>query len=181
MIVGTSADSPITVEQVGKLRSATQSPLIVLAEAYDQTRETLEVYKAGADEVLPKPFVPDALIGAIKAEMRRPGPASLVPLATRIELGALVFDAEHREVAGKEGSVQLTKREWQLLAFFLANPNQFFTAGEVKLQAWGPDSSDEQFRGYVARVRRKLSRFSKHCRVVTAKAKGYCLAVDLGA
>jgi DNA-binding response OmpR family regulator len=178
VIVGTSADLPVTPDQVSKLRSAAQSPLLVLAESYDQTKETLEVYKAGADQVLPKPFVPDALIGAIKAEMRRPGPVSLVPLATRIELGGLVFDAEHRNVMGKEGNVHLTKREWQLLSFFLVSPNQFFTAAEVSLQAWGPDASVEQFRSYVSRIRKRLSPFSSYCRVLTQKAKGYCLAIE---
>ncbi len=178
VIFGTSADSPVTPEEVGRLRSAAQSPVLVLAESYDETKETLEIFKAGADQVLPKPFVPDALIGAIKAELRRPGPVSLVPLATRIELGGLVFDAAHRNVIGKEGTVQLTKREWQLLSFFLASPNQFFSAAEVVVQAWGPDASAEQFRSYVSRIRNKLSRFSKYCRVLTEKAKGYCLAID---
>jgi len=42
--------------------------------------------------------------------------------------------------------VSLTKREWQLLSFFLTNPNQFFSAEEVVLSTWGPDASIEQFR-----------------------------------
>ena len=67
LIVGTSAESPVTPGEVAKLRSVAQTPLIVLAESYDETKQTLEIYKAGADQVLPKPFVPDALIGAIKA------------------------------------------------------------------------------------------------------------------
>src|ERR1700682_243326 len=124
VIVGTSDESQVTAEQVGKLRLLAQCPLIVLTESYEQTKDTLKIYKAGADEVLPKPFVPDALIGAIQAELRRSGPVSVVPLATRIELGRLVFDAEKRKVTGTDGAVSLTKREWQLLSFFLASPNQ---------------------------------------------------------
>lgn len=122
IIVGTSAASPFTAQQVGKLRSVAQCPLIVLVESYDETKDTLEIYKAGADEVLPKPFVPDALIGAITAEMRRPGPVSVVPLAKRIELGGLVFDAELRRVTGRERFASFTKREWQLLTFFWPVP-----------------------------------------------------------
>jgi DNA-binding response OmpR family regulator len=178
VIVGTSAESPISPEDVAKLQSAAQTPLIILAESFDETKQTLEVYKAGADQVLPKPFVPDALIGAIKAEIRRPGPASVVPLATRIELGRLVFDAEKRKVTGEEGSASLTKREWQLLSFFLASPNQFFAAGDVVSQAWGPDASVEQLRSYVTRLRQKLSPFKPYCALVTEKGKGYCLVVE---
>jgi DNA-binding response OmpR family regulator len=179
VIVGTSADSPVTPAAIGKLRSVAETPVIVLIESYDETKETLRIYKAGADEVLPKPFVPDALIGAIKAEMRRPGPISVVPLATRIELGRLVFDARKRRVTGTEGSsVSLTKREWQLLSFFLASPNQFFAAKEVASQAWGPEASVEQFRSYVTRLRSKLSPFRPYCALVTETGKGYCLVVD---
>lgn len=177
IIVGTSADSKITIAQVGKLRSVAICPLIVLAESYDDTKDTLGIYKAGADEVLPKPFVPDALTGAIIAEMRRPGPVSVIPLAKRIELGGLVFDALGRSLTGKERTALFTKREWQLLTFFLAAPNQFLTAAELASQAWGPETSVEQFRSYVTRLRKKLLPFSAYCELVTEKGKGYCLAI----
>jgi two-component system KDP operon response regulator KdpE len=181
VIVGAGADSPITPRDVGKLRSIAQAPLIILTESYDETSQTLDIFKAGADQVLPKPFVPDALIGAIKSEMRRPGPASVVPMATRIELGGLVFDAEERLVTGKEGTASLTKREWQLLYFFLASPNQYFAAREVVSQAWEPDASVEQLRSYVTRLRQKLSPFKAHFGLVTEKGKGYCLVVEVPA
>jgi DNA-binding response OmpR family regulator len=178
IIVGTSAESPVTPADVAKLRSVAQTPLIVLAESYDETKQTLDIYKAGADQVLPKPFVPDALIGAIEAEIRRPGPASVVPMATRIELGSLVFDAEKRRVTGAEGSASLTKREWQLLSFFLASPNKFFPAVEVVSQAWGSEASLEQLRSYITRLRQKLAPFKTYCTLVTEKGKGYCLVVE---
>ena len=181
VIVGTSHESEVTADQVGKLRLLAQCPLIVLTESYEQTKDTLKIYKAGADEVLPKPFVPDALIGAIIAEMRRPGPVSVVPLAKRIELGGLVFEAKQRALRGKEGAATFTKREWQLLTTFLASPNQFFTAGELASKAWGPEYSVEQFRSYVTRLRQKLSPFSSYCSVVTEKGRGYCLVIQEGA
>lgn len=179
VVIGVGVDSPLSPEEVTELRSAAQAPVIVLAESYDDVGETLEVYKAGADQVLPKPFVPDALIGAIQSEMRRPGPVSVVPVATRIELGRLVFDAQLRRITGEAGTVSLTKREWQLLAFFLASPNKFFGGEEAASEAWGPEASVEQFRSYVTRLRQKLSRYSAYCSLVTEKGKGYALALEL--
>jgi len=73
----------------------------------------------------------------------------------------------------------LTKREWQLLSFFLANPNQFFAAEDVALPAWGPDASIEQFRTYVTRLRKKLSPFDGVCEVLNEKGKGYRLVLQL--
>jgi DNA-binding response OmpR family regulator len=181
IIVGVSADTPISPKEVGELRKEAQTPLIVLAESYDNAREKLEVYEAGADQVLPKPFVPDVLMGAIKAEIRRPAPPSVVSVASRIEVGGLVFEAEHRRITSKEATVSLTKREWQLLSFLLVSPNHFFGADEIALQAWGPEASVEQFRSYIARLRNKLSPFASQCEVVTEKGKGYCLVLQVPA
>jgi DNA-binding response OmpR family regulator len=178
VILGMSADSRVTPKQLGELRAAARSPFILLDESSDDAGETLETFEAGASQVLPKPFVPDALIGAIKSELRGPDIASVVSIATKIELGGLVFDAKLRTVKRDEATVSLTKREWQLLSFFLANPNQFFAAEEVALPAWGPDASIEQFRTYVTRLRQKLSPFKGVCEVVNEKGKGYRLLLQ---
>ena len=177
VILGMSADSRVTPKQLGELRTAAGSPFILLDESSANAGETLETYEAGASQVLPKPFVPDALIGAIKSELRGPDVGSVVTIATKIELGGLVFDATQRTVKNADAAVSLTKREWQLLSFFLANPNQLFAAEDVALPAWGPDASIEQFRTYVTRLRHKLGPFNGACELINEKGKGYRLAL----
>src|ERR1700736_3593759 len=142
VILGMSSGSRVTPKQLKELREAARSPFILLDESSDDAGETLETFEAGASQVLPKPFVPDALIGAIKSALRGPDVASVVSIATKIELGGLVFDAKQRTVKNGEADVSLTKREWQLLSFFLTNPNEFFAAEEVPLPAWGPEASN---------------------------------------
>jgi DNA-binding response OmpR family regulator len=178
VILGMSADSRVTPKQMGELRAAGRCPFILMDESSSEAAGTLETFEAGASQVLPKPFVPDALIGAIKSTLRGPDLASVVSIATKIELGGLIFDAKQRTVQNGEASASLTKREWQLLSFFLTNPNQFFAAEEVALPAWGPDASIEQFRTYVTRVRQKLLPFKGVCEVVNEKGKGYRLVVQ---
>jgi len=178
VILGMSAESRVSPKQLGELRAEARCPFILLDESSDDAGAVLDTYEAGASQVLPKPFVPDALIGAIKAELRGPDPASVVSIATKIEMGGLVFDAKLRTVGSDKTSVSLTKREWQLLAFFLTNPNQLFAAEDVALPAWGPDASIEQFRTYVTRLRKKLSPFDGVCEVVNEKGKGYRLVLQ---
>ena len=178
VILGMSAESRVTPKQLGDLRAMGRCPFILLDESSGDAGATLETYEAGASQLLPKPFVPDALIGAIKSELRGPDIASVVSIATKIEFGGLVFDAKHRTVKSDNVSVSLTKREWQLLSFFLANPSQFFAAEEVALPAWGPDASIEQFRTYVTRLRKKLSPFKGVCEIVNEKGKGYRLVLQ---
>ena len=175
VIIGVDAESRIDPEVLKEIRSLAQAPLLILDETYNGA---LETFDAGAEQILPKPFVPDALIGAIKVELRGPSPSSLVPLATRIELGGLVFDAEKRVVQRGETQVRFTKREWEVLAFFLASPNQYFRAEEILAQTWGTDSSAEQLRTYITRMRQKLSPFQAWCKLVTEKGRGYCLVLE---
>jgi two-component system, OmpR family, KDP operon response regulator KdpE len=175
VIIGADAESRIEPEVLKEIRSLARAPLIILDETY---KGALETFEAGAEQILPKPFVPDALIGAIKVELRGPSPSSLVPLATRIELGGLVFDAEQRVVQRGETEVQLTKREWEVLAFFLASPNQYFRAQEILAQTWGTDASAEQLRTYITRMRHKLSPFESWCKLATEKGRGYCLVLE---
>jgi DNA-binding response OmpR family regulator len=178
VILGMSADSRVSPKQFGELRAAAGSPFILLDESSDEAGETLETYEAGASQVMPKPFVPDALIGAIKAVLRGPDLGSVVAIATKIELEGLVFDAKQRTVKSANATVSLTKREWQLLSFFLTNPNQFFSAEEVVLPAWGPDASIEQFRTYVTRLRQKLLPYKGVCEVINEKGRGYRLQLQ---
>jgi DNA-binding response OmpR family regulator len=178
VILGMSAESRVSPKELGDLRDVARSPFILLDESSDDAGTTLETYEAGASQVLPKPFVPDALIGAIKSELRGRDLDSLVSIATKIELGGLVFDAKERTVQSDGAVVSLTKREWQLLSFFLSNPNQFFAAEEVALPAWGPEASVEQFRTYVTRLRQKLLPFKGVCEVVNEKGKGYRLVLQ---
>jgi two-component system, OmpR family, response regulator len=178
VILGMSADSRIDPKVLGELRATARAPFILLDESSDEAGTTLESFEAGASQILPKPFVPDALIGAIRSELRGPDVDSVVSIATRIELGGLTFDAKQRTVRGPEGTVSLTKREWQLLSFFLTNPNQFFAAEEVAFPAWGPEASIEQFRTYVTRLRQKLLPYKGVLEVVNEKGKGYRLLLQ---
>jgi DNA-binding response OmpR family regulator len=178
VILGMSADSRVTPKFLGELRAVARAPFILLDESSGDAGNMLESFEAGASQVLPKPFVPDALIGAIKSELRGPEVGSVVSIATRIELGGLMFDAQQRTIKGAGANVSLTKREWQVLSFFLTNPNQFFAAEDVALPAWGPDASIEQFRTYVTRLRKKLLPFKGVCEVVNEKGKGYRLVVQ---
>jgi DNA-binding response OmpR family regulator len=177
VILGMSADSRVSPRFLGELRAAARAPFILLDESSGDAGNTLESFEAGASQVLPKPFVPDALIGAIKSELRGPDVDSVVSIATRIELGGLMFDAKQRMITGAKANVSLTKREWQVLSFFLTNPNQFFAAEDVALPAWGPEASIEQFRTYVTRLRQKLLPFKGVCELVNEKGKGYRLVL----
>jgi len=172
VIIGIDPESQIEPGILTEIRSI--APIIMLDESYNGA---LQKFEAGAEQILPKPFVPDAVVGAIKVEFRAAGPSSVVPLATKIELGGLVFDLKRRAILREDAEVRFTKREWEVLAFLLASPQSYFSAEEILAQTWGTDASTEQLRSYVARMRHKLFPFKAWCQLVSEKGRGYSLFV----
>lgn len=170
LVLGLNEDDHLDAPLVGELKTLSQAPLIILSESYE---ESLATYEAGAEQILPKPFVPEALLGAVRSELR--GPKSVVPLATRIEVSGLVFDAPQRSVLGQSLEIRFTKREWELLMLLVNRLNQFVDTGEMLMRAWGEDSSPEQLRTYIGRIRQKLSPLEPRCEVVSERGLGYCL------
>ena len=176
VIWGVPLQDPRRAHIVAQFHEEAKVPLILLDESYEEARESFE---AGADQVLPKPFVPGALVGAVKAALRGPGPDSLIPLASRIEVGEVVFDSGARTITHGHRSLSLAKREWELLSFLLARPNQWFPAEELVKQAWaGSHNSVDQLRTYVARLRRKLEPLELPFEIASKQGRGYYLVYE---
>jgi len=154
VIVGLGADASVELDSISDLRSMARCPLIMLHESFDEARP---IYEAGVDQILPKPFVPGALVGAIQAELRGPSPTSVLPAATMIQIGGVTFDGEIREVRQGVRKASFSRREWELLTFFLANTNRYYESKGLLGQVWEGSVSAEQFRTYIGRIRRKLS------------------------
>lgn len=173
VVLGLGQDDRLDPSLVGELNAMSRAPLILLSESYE---ESLATYEAGAQQILAKPFVPEAVLGAVRAELR--GPKSVVPLATRIEIGGLVFDARQRAVLDRTETIRFTKREWELLVLLLNRVNQFVDTREMLMRGWGEDSSPEQLRTYVGRIRQKLSPVEPRCRLVSERGLGYCLSLS---
>ncbi len=173
IVWGLASSDTGQTEIVSQIQEAAHAPVVLLDESHEEARG---VYEAGAAQLLPKPFVPGELVGAVKAALRGPGPASVVPLATRIEVGGVTFDSEARSISHGAGLITLSGREWELMSFLLANPNQFFAADDLLRQAWNSNRhSAEQLRSYVARLRRKLEPLGLPCDLVSRQGRGYSL------
>lgn len=164
-------------EGVEQLRAAARCPIIVVDESTAEARASFE---SGADQFLPKPFVPGALVGAVKSALRMQGPSSAVAVATRIEILGSVFDADQRRITTASGAeVTLTGREWELFTFLLGHSNRYFTATDLVREAWGTVTiAEEQLRTYVSRLRQKTNGLDLPCRLESRQGLGYRLSLD---
>jgi two-component system response regulator ResD len=175
LVWGSGPEEVRHAETAGLLRATTDAHVILLADQFEIAHSAQE---AGADQVLPKPFVPSVLVGALRAALRR-SPALMMHLASRVEIKGIIFDAAGRSLQCDDTHVSFTIQEWDLLAIFLSHPNRFMTAREIIRLGWRAGTHEvEQLRTYVRRLRQKVEPLNVPLRLVSHHNRGYCLVVD---
>jgi DNA-binding response OmpR family regulator len=168
-----SCDSDRRSEVISEVRLRTEVPLVLIDGGSDSAQFALE---SGADQWLPKPFVPGALIGAVRAALRKSA-SPVVGVASRLEMRGMVLDGKTRRVAAGGREVAFTRQEWNLLSILVSHPNRYLGAREILRLGWrAGDHEADQLRTYVRRLRQKLEPLEVPCRLISQHGHGYCLA-----
>jgi two-component system alkaline phosphatase synthesis response regulator PhoP len=163
-------------EVLARLRRDGALPVIVLTGRSEEG-ERVRVLDLGADDYVVKPFSLPELEARIRAVLRR---GQTAPQPDRIEHTDLVIDrSAHRvELGGTE--VELTPKEFDLLAFLAAAPDHVFTREELLEHVWGSTQEWQDpatVTEHVRRLRLKLERDPAQPRWLhTVRGVGYRLA-----
>lgn len=129
-------------------------PVIVLT-ARSAEMDKLLGFEHGADDYLTKPFSPRELVARVKALVRRARPTGLT---RTIEMGALRIDIDAREAKLADVKLDLTPREFDLVAFLARHPGRVLSRDELLRKVWGYDYVGETrtVDVHVRRLRAKL-------------------------
>ena len=129
-------------------------PVIMLTALGEESDRVLG-FESGADDYVTKPFSPRELALRVQAVLRRARAAEATPQPVRS--GPLEVDVAARR-ARRDGRVlDLTVREFDLLAFFVCHPGRAFTRAELLEQVWGWSYGDlSVITVYVRRLRDKV-------------------------
>jgi DNA-binding response OmpR family regulator len=150
------------------LRAVSNVPVIV-ATAQDDEAVTVRALDAGADDYVVKPFAADQLDARIRAVLRRVGAAD--DGSGVLTVGGLVVDVR-AHVATLDGrSLDLARKEFELLAHLAARPGQVVSKRELMASVWGLPygGGDKTVDVHLSWLRRKLGE--------TASAPRYLHAV----
>jgi two-component system OmpR family response regulator len=110
---------------------------------------------AGADDYLVKPFDFGELLARLRALLRR-GP---VERPTIVSIGDLVIDSDTRVVTRAGEEIELTAREYDVLAFLARQPGRVVSRSELLEEIWEDyDGSPNIIDVYVGYLRKKLGR-----------------------
>jgi two-component system response regulator MprA len=126
------------LEVCRRLRSLyrTQQIPVLMLTVKDQVTERVAGLEAGADDYLTKPLAYTELLARIRALLRR---ASREPAAddSPISHRGVILDQRSREVVPDGGLVELTTREFDLLALMLANAGRVLSREQILQGVWG--------------------------------------------
>ncbi|MCE9626699.1 MAG: response regulator transcription factor [Candidatus Eisenbacteria bacterium] len=144
-------------------------PVIVLT-ARSAEMDKLLGFEHGADDYLTKPFSPRELVARVKALVRRARPSGM---SRAIEIGVLRVDIDAREVKLSDVKLDLTPREFDLIAFLARHPGRVLSRDELLRKVWGYDYVGETrtVDVHVRRLRAKLGD-SAEC-IETVLGAGY--------
>jgi DNA-binding response OmpR family regulator len=142
------------LEVCRQLRARSSVPVIVLTARGEEVDRVLGL-ELGADDYLVKPFGFRELMARIRAVTRR---ASGVGGATVLQLGDLEVDLRARRVTMRGTEVDLTRKEFELLALLVSDPGALRTRQEILESVWdahwyGPTKTLDV---HVAALRKKL-------------------------
>ena len=110
---------------------ASPLPVIILSGRTGETDRIVGL-DLGADDYLVKPFSPGELAARVRSVLRRARP----PADAGSQPAGLRIDAATREVFVRGRPVDLTAREFDLLAFLVRNPRQVFTRAQLLHWVW---------------------------------------------
>ncbi len=136
------------------IRAVTATPVLV-ATARDEEAEIIRLLNAGADDYVVKPFSGELLAARIAALLRRAGQGSS-PAAV-IAVAGLSIDPARREASLDGRRLELSRREFDLLAYLAARPGAVVSRRELLTEVWHQAYGDDQtIDVHVSWLRRKL-------------------------
>lgn len=150
---------------------------ILMLTARDSVSDRVTGLDAGADDYLVKPFDFDELLARVRALLRRTQAADSDARHEELAIADLTVDVAGRTVRRGERDIELTPREFDLLALFMRNPNTVLTRRTLMQRVWGEDFFGESnvLEVVIGNLRRSLEDEGEDRLIQTVRGVGYVL------
>jgi len=165
------------LELIRELRREDPDVPILILSAKGQEADKVTGLALGADDYVVKPFGLKELLARIDAALRRRrarGEAGQSRQTRRF--GTVEIDLGERRVTVNDRPVEMTAREFDLLAFFVAHPGRVFSREQLTRAVWGTlyIGTGRTVDNFVVRLRAHLGEDADHPRhLETVRGIGY--------
>jgi two-component system, OmpR family, response regulator ArlR len=161
------------LEVCRRLRQTSEVPIIMLT-ARDGTADKVLGLDWGATDYVTKPFVIEELLARIRAALRR---SAVMQSGALLTAGGLVMDLAGRTVERDGESIELTRREFDLLHYLIVNRSIALTRDQILENVWSYDFAGETkiVDVYIRYLRNKIDDRHEPKLIHTVRGVGYML------
>ena len=159
------------LEILEMVRAGQNNVPIIIITARGETEDRIEGLDLGADDYLPKPFFVEELIARLRAIWRRSSETGMSVL----NVGTLSANLMSREVVRSGRQIEMTPKEFSLLAFLMRAPGRVLTRTQILEQVWGYhfDPGTNLVDVYIRRLRSKIDFEGEIPLIETLRGVGY--------
>jgi Response regulators consisting of a CheY-like receiver domain and a winged-helix DNA-binding domain len=147
---------------------------VIMMTAKGELDDKLKGFSEGANDYIPKPFHVDELVARVSAQLR-----TEKAVKDSLEMGNIVLDFKTPAICNSATgeSIKINNKEFQLLEYFMMNPNQVLSKEMIFDRVWGMDNNSlsNNMEAYISFVRKKLKALDSDVTIKAIRNMGYKL------
>ena len=160
------------IEILKEIRKNNIKAKVIMLTAKSELEDKLLGFNEGANDYIPKPFHIDEVVARVNAQLR----IERVKDNT-LEFGDLVLDLKTSDIINKNNNekINIINKEFQLLEYFMNNPNQVLSKEMIYDKVWGidNDSISNNLEAYLSFIRKKLKLINSNVQIKALRNLGY--------
>jgi DNA-binding response OmpR family regulator len=166
------------LEVLGEIRRRLPEVPVIVMTARTAIEQRVDGLDRGANDYVTKPFSLEELLARVRAHLRAPNQRQ----SSQLEAAGIHMDLRTRRVERDGREVELTAREFELLAYLLRHPDQVLSREQILNAVWGFDfdPGTKVLEVYIGYLRRKLGTDDGPGPIQTVRNVGYRLRVRRG-
>ena len=161
------------IDILKEIKSNNIKAKVIMLTAKSEIDDKLLGFSEGANDYVTKPFHIDELVARVNAQLR----LNKKPKEDTLSFGDILLDLKNSNIINKNTNekINIINKEFQLLEYFMNNPNQILSKDLIYDKVWGMDneSYSNNLEAYLSFIRKKLKLLDSTVTIKSVRNLGY--------